>query len=149
MPSVFALTNFSKNLLLDHLLRTASWSKPSALWWALFTTAPDETAASGIEVAIAGGYGRVQLSPSDANYTATQGGNTGASSGSSGLSSNSLVIQYAAPATNWGNAVAIAAMTASTAGSMYAWAPLQPAFQINAGDIAPAVPIGSLIFQIP
>jgi hypothetical protein len=149
MSSVFALTNFTKNLLIDHLLRTASWAKPSALWWALFTTAPDETTGSGVEVVVAGGYGRVQLSPSDANYTATQGGNTGASSGTSGLSSNSLVIQYAAPTTNWGNAVAIAAMSASTAGNMYAWAPLQPTFQINAGDLAPAVPIGSLIFVIP
>ncbi len=148
MSSAFAFTNFTKNLLLDHLLRTATWGKPGALWWGLFTTAPDET-GGGVEVAIAGGYGRVQLNPLNANYMATQGGNSGASTGTSGLSSNSVVIQFLAPSINWGNALAIGVFTAQTAGSLYGWALLAPSLQINAGDVAPAVPIGNLILQVP
>jgi hypothetical protein len=149
MSSTFALTNFTKNLLVDHLLRTATMPKPAALWWALFTVAPDETDGSGTEVVVAGGYARNQLDPSDTSYTATQGGITGASSGTSGASSNAALILYGSPTTNWGNAVAIGAYDNPTAGDLWLWAPLTPTVQINAGALAPVVPIGSLVFRLP
>jgi len=149
MSSPFALTNYAKNLLIDFFWRDPTMAKPSAWCWALFTVAPTEV-GGGTEVSTSGtGYARISLGPSNANYYSTQGTTTGASTGTSGQTSNAAIIQFDAPILNWGNCVAIGAWDALTSGHLWAWAPLSPALQVNAGDLPPAVPIGSLVFRFP
>jgi hypothetical protein len=145
-----AVANYWINLILDHMCRTATWAKPAALWWGLFTTAPTYTGSGGVEVSTVGtGYGRVNLAPLNANYTATQGGVAGASSGTAALCTNAVAIQYGTPLLNWGNIVAAAAFDASTAGNMELIAALTTSIQVNAGGVAPAIPIGGLSIYLP
>lgn len=149
MSSPFALTNVAKNYLIDHLWRTAAMPKPLVWWWALFTVAPTEVGGGTEVTTVSTGYGRVELDPSNANYASTQGTTSGASTGSTGLTSNAVAIQYGAPLLNWGSIAAIGAFDANTAGNLWVWAPVSPALQINQGDLAPAIPIGALVFRLP
>ena len=83
-------SDYLENKLIDHLFRAGTFAKPTALWVALFTGSPAD-AGGGTEVT-GGSYARVNLAPSDTNWRATQGGTTGASSGSSGTTANAVVI---------------------------------------------------------
>lgn len=74
-----ALTDYLENKLVDHIFRASSYTKPSVLAVALFTSAPGE-AGGGTEVT-GGSYARVEVNPSDTNWNATQGGTSGDSSG--------------------------------------------------------------------
>lgn len=77
-------TNYLENNLIDHIFRTNSYSKPSALYIALYTATPTD-AGGGTEVAMTG-YARVQRNPLDANWAAT--------SGTDGTTKNSAVLDF-------------------------------------------------------
>jgi hypothetical protein len=146
-----AVANYWINLILDHMLRTATWTKPTALHWGLFTVAPTYNSA-GTEVSTSGtGYGRVNLPPLNTNYAATQGGTTGASSGTTALCTNAVAIQYGTPLVNWGNILAAAAFDAATAGNMELIATLVTPLQVNAGNVPPVIVAGnlSILFPVP
>src|SRR5262249_57819579 len=81
-----------ENLFIDHLFRSTKWTAPAALWVALFTGAPSD-AGGGIEVS-SGAYTRVNLPPSDSNWTATQGGTSGISIGTGGPATNTAPAAY-------------------------------------------------------
>lgn len=147
MSSPFFLTNYSKNLVIDHKFRTRTWAKPTQIWWALFTVAPTEV-GGGTEV-VGGSYARVALAPLDANYAATQGGNAGNSTGTTGLTSNSVVITFPGPSVDWGNVVALGQFDANAAGNLEGWMLLTAAAFIHAGDTASSFPLGALVVQIP
>lgn len=117
-----------------HLLRTGSWTKPTALWIALYTVTPSDS-GGGTEVT-GGSYVRVNVPPLDANWTAA--------SATDGASDNAVAITFAVPSANWGTVVAFAAHSASTAGDMYFWGPISPSKTINNGDPAPSFAIGAL-----
>jgi len=105
-----------ENLFIDHLFRSAAWAKPTALWVALFTSAPSD-AGGGVEVST-GGYARVNLPPGDGNWTATQGGATGVSNGTGGMTSNNVAITFAAPTADWATVGWFALFSASSGGTM-------------------------------
>ena len=114
--------------LRKHLFRTGSFTKPSALWIALFTVTPSDS-GGGTEVS-GGSYARVQRNPGDANWTAPDG--------TSGITRNAAAITFPAPSGgNWGTVVAFGIFDASTAGNLLAWGPISPARTINNGDAAP------------
>jgi len=135
-----------ENLFIDHLFRSAAWAKPSALWIALFTSAPSD-AGGGIEVS-SGGYTRVNLPPGDGNWTATQGGATGVSNGTGGMTSNNIAITFPAPSGDWGTVGWFGLFSLSSGGTLYVWDALLAARTILSGDPAPSFQPGSLQITI-
>jgi hypothetical protein len=128
------MSNYLEVELRKHVFRTGSFTKPAALWIALFTVAPTD-AGGGTEVT-GGSYVRVQRDPLDANWTAV--------SATDGATDNAAAITFAAPTAAWGVVVAFAIFDASVAGNMLVWGLVTPNKTINNGDPAPAFAIGDL-----
>jgi hypothetical protein len=139
-------SDYLENQLVDHLFRTATFTKPTHLYMALFTAAPTDS-GGGTEVT-GGSYARVDLLPLNANWTATQGGTTGASSGTGGQTSNASAITFAAPTANWGIVTHYALFDASVGGNMLVWDALTASRNILNGDPAPSFAIGALVITI-
>lgn len=133
-----AATDYLEAELRKHLFRTGSFTKPAALYLALFTAAPGE-AGGGTEVS-GGSYARVQRDPLDANWTAPD--STG------GLTANAADIQFPAPTANWGTATHWALFDAASAGNMLIYGALTVAKTINNGDAAPKFAAGALTVTI-
>jgi len=131
-----------ENAFIDHVFRTYTWPKPPALYVALFTAAPTD-AGGGTEVS-SGSYARVNLPPSDSNWTATQGGTSGLSIGTGGMTSNAVAITFPAPTADWGTVGWFAIFTAASGGTMYVWDALVAPRTILNGDPAPSFQPGSL-----
>ena len=139
-------TNYLENKLIDHLFRSATAAKPPALYVALYTAAPSD-AGGGTEVA-GGGYARVNVPPGDLNWTATQGGTTGVSSGSNGATANAAAVTFATPSANWGMLTHFAIFDAATGGNPLVWGPLNVTREVLVGDPAPRFPAGSLAITV-
>ena len=96
------MSNYLRNQIADHVFRTATYAKPAAVYLGLFTAAPT-AAGGGTEVTpTASAYVRQNLPPLDTNWLATQGGTTGASSGTGGLTKNAVAITFPVPTADWG-----------------------------------------------
>lgn len=123
-----------------HLFRTGSFTKPPALWIALFTVAPSD-AGGGTEVTKAGatGYLRVQRDPLDANWSAPDG--TG------GVTKNVAAITFPAPTADWGTVVAVGIYDSDDSGSnnLLFWNPLSANKTVNNGDAAPMFAADTLV----
>lgn len=138
------MSDYLENKLVDHILRTASYTKPTALAIALFTAAPND-AAGGTEVS-GNAYARVSLNPLDANWTATQGGTTGVSSGTGGQTSNAALLTFPTPTpAGWGTVTHWVMFDAATAGNVILYGTLTASKVINAGD-AVTFPVGSIVY---
>lgn len=129
-----AMTDYLEGELIKHIFRTGSFTKPTALYIALFTAAPND-AGGGTEVT-GGSYARAQLNPADANWAAPAAGN--------GVTSNAAAITFPAPTANWGSVTHFAIMDASTAGNMLFHGALTASKTVNNGDPAPEFAIGDL-----
>jgi hypothetical protein len=138
--------DYLENILVDHIFRTRTYTKPTALWVALFTAAPSDS-GGGTEV-VGGSYVRVNLPPSDTNWAATQGGTSGNSSGSGGQTSNAVAITYPAPTANWGTVTHFGIFDASSGGNLIVWDALTASKTINSGDAAPSFAAGALQIQV-
>ena len=142
-----AMSNYLENKLIDFLFRGISFSAPSPLHFALFTTAPTD-AGTGTEVA-GGGYARVSVTPNTINFTNTQDSGTAASTGTSGATKNNVVVQWpTAPTAYWGVVTHVAIYNAATSGELLWWAALANAKTINAGDPAPSFPVNSFVLTL-
>lgn len=104
-------------------------------YMALFTAAPGET-GGGTEVT-GGSYARVELAPTDANWTAN------AQVAGAGRNDNAVDITYPAPTANWGSVTDTADMSRVTGGNMHIFTPLTTAKTVNNGDPAPKFAIGA------
>ena len=119
-----------------HLLRTASWTKPTTVYVALFITPPNEDGTGGTEVGTSRGYVRIQHGPSDATWTAPT---------TSGIFANIGVVQFGSPiTTNWGTIQAFGLYSAETGGNLLAFGNLTGNVTVNIGDPAPAFADGAL-----
>jgi hypothetical protein len=127
-------SDYLEGQLRAHIFRTATFTKPTALWVALFTVTPSDS-GGGTEVT-GGSYVRVNVPPLDANWTAA--------SSTDGNTDNAAPITFAAPSANWGTVVAFGIFDASTSGNLYVWGPITPSKTINASDPAPSFAIGAL-----
>jgi hypothetical protein len=109
------LSNYLENQLVDHFLGTTTYTKPSAVYVALYTVAPSD--AGGGTEATGGSYAR---------QTATF------SAASSGATSNSANIDF----TNMPAAtvVAIGIHDALTSGNLLLWGELTSNKTTDAGD---------------
>lgn len=129
-----AMTDYLEGELIKHIFRAGSFTKPTALYVALFTAAPND-AGGGTEVT-GGSYARAQLDPADANWAAPNAGD--------GVTSNAAAITFPAPTANWGSVTHFAIMDASTAGNMLFHGALTASKTVNNGDPAPEFAIGDL-----
>jgi hypothetical protein len=105
------------------------------------------------EVAAAGGYARVAVTASLANYAGTQSaGSTVASTGISGTTSNNAVITWPAPTGQWhpagGMIVGYVEFDAATAGNPWSWTLLDALKNVNSGDPAPSIAIGTAVYKV-
>jgi hypothetical protein len=135
-------SDYLENLVIDHLFRTRTFAKPTALYLALFTSAPSDS-GGGTEVT-GGSYARVNLAPLDTNWNATQGGTSGNSSGVTGQTANAVAITYPAPTANWGTVTHFGIFDAASGGNLLIWDALVNSRTILSGDPAPSFPIGAL-----
>lgn len=96
---------------------TATWSAAPTYWIGLLTVlgndAGGHTECTGVD------YARVPIVSGLATITGTDGGTTGASTGTDGTGENAAIIQFAVPgAGGWGTAVGFARFDALTAGNV-------------------------------
>ena len=141
-----AKTDYLENKLIDHVFRGQTYTPPATRYIGLFTAAPND-AGGGTEVS-GGGYARVGVTASLANWAGTQGaGSTTASSGTGGTTSNNVAITFPAPTANWGTVVAFGIFDAPSGGNLLAYGNLTTAKTINNGDAAPSFAAGALTFQ--
>lgn len=129
-----AMSDYLEGELIKHIFRTGSFTKPTALYVALFTAAPND-AGGGTEVS-GGSYARAQLNPADANWTAPAGGD--------GQTDNASAITFPAPSANWGQVTHFGIFDASTAGNLLFHGALTTPKTINNGDPAPSFGVGAL-----
>lgn len=137
------MSDYLENSLIDHVLRTSSFSKPSTLAIALLTTAAIDadtgqfSTGTGIEVPDANAYARQTNNPSDSNWAAPSAGN--------GQSSNVNAITYPTATGSWGTIVASAIVDSATydSGNMLFHGVNAAAKVINLNDVF-SFPAGNL-----
>lgn len=133
-----ALTNYTENKLLDHIFRTATFTKPTLLYIGLATAAADGEAGTFTEVT-GGSYARVARNPLDANWDAAVGNN--------GTTANTASIQFPTATADWGTVTHFVIYDAATVGNALIYAALTNARTITNGT-TPSFAIGALTFQI-
>lgn len=143
-PGAFQMTlnygsDYLETALLNHMFRTATFSKPSGLYHALMTTNIADAGTGGVECS-GGAYARVNRPPLDANYAAPSAGN--------GITSNVAIISWPSPTANWGSVVGHAIFDANTAGNLLAHAAFPSARNVNNGDLAPSIAAGAFTWTI-
>lgn len=142
-----ALSNYLENKIIDALFRGQTLPTPPTLYFAAFTTAPTDV-GGGVEVS-GGGYERVAVAATLANFSGTQGaGTTTASNGTSGTTYSNVDIQFPSPTAGWGTVVAMAVFDAPIGGNMLLYGPISPAKTVNAGDLPPKFSAGQWAFQL-
>jgi len=128
-----SFTDYTENLALTYLFTTGSATRPTAWYVGLFTAAPSDT-GGGTEVS-GSGYARVVTGTISGSGTAT-------------TFTNAAAIEFAAASGgNWGTIGWAGIFTASTGGTLLAWAPLTTAKAINDGDIF-RIPASSLTITL-
>jgi len=141
-----AKSDYLENKNIDHTLRGQSFTAPTTVYVALFTTSQDD-ADGGTEVT-GGSYARVAVAASLAEWAGTQGaGTTTVSTGTSGTTSNNNTITFPAPTADWGVVVAFGLYDAASGGNLLFYADLTISKTINNGDAAPSFAAGALTIQ--
>lgn len=131
MADTFNMSNYLESKVYDHLLRSATWSKPTTLAFALCSGVPTsaDTGATISEFANANGYARVNYgAPADSGWQVITADNGG---------KNTLNIGWPACVTsNWGTAsgIAICDNSAYGAGNLLMWGQLSTPREIRVGD---------------
>lgn len=120
-----AFTNYTDNKLIDHLLGSSTFTKPSTLYVALFVGNPT---SGGTEVSTSGSaYARVT-----STFTISGGNAT-----------NTAAIEWATATSSWGTIDWVAIYDASTGGNQLVTAALSSSKTIASGDVL-RIPISSL-----
>lgn len=108
-------SNYLENRLIDHSLGTTTYTKPSSVYLALYTTAPSDSSA-GTEVT-GGSYVRKVITFSAAV---------------NGVATNSVSVSFTNMPT--ANVVAIGILDALTSGNLLYWSTLANTVQSISGD---------------
>jgi hypothetical protein len=112
-----AFTSYTDNALLGHLLGSTTYTKPSALYIALFTGNP---ASGGVEILTSGSAYARQL----ATFTI-----------SSAIATNTAAIEWPVATSAWGTITWVAIYDAITGGNQLVTAQLTSAKTIGSGDV--------------
>lgn len=111
------LSDFLEGELLDHLLGTAAWSAPAAVYVGLFTAAPGE-AGGGTEVS-GGDYAREEVA-----FDAASGG----------LALSTALETFGPSTAAWGTVTHWGLFDALTAGNLLVYGPLQAVTALGSTD---------------
>jgi hypothetical protein len=134
-----ALTNVAEEAIGNHLLRTASFPKPAALFLGLLREVTNADAQTFVEPS-GGAYARIAAGPSDAMWTPPAGGNK--------RFSNAAPFTFPAPTADWhsgSNAIThFGLFDAASGGVALIIAPLTNARFIYGNDPAPLFDTGAL-----
>lgn len=133
-----AFTNYAETQIINHIFRTASFTKPTTLNLALFTSVTDGEAPTVNELT-GNGYARVACNPLDANWSAPVAGN--------GTTYNINAITFPAATADWGTITHFGIYDASTGGNLIIYAPLTIARVITNGS-TPSFAATALTFQV-
>lgn len=117
-----AFSDHLENKVLDHLLGKTTYTAPDTLYFALFTTAPND-AGGGVEVS-GNAYTRAALANNTTNWATA----------ASGSKSNSVQITFPAATGGWGNVVAVGIFDQSSGGNLLFWTTI-PSRAIVSGDV--------------
>lgn len=135
-------SNYLSNKLIDLLFRAQIYTWPATSYHGLLTAAPSN-AGGGTDVAT-GSYARVAYANTLTNWSSTQG-DTSASTGTGGASSNLAALIWPAPTANWGTVGWETENDASMAGNLLFWAPLNSAVTVSSGASAPRISSGGAV----
>ena len=113
-----AMSNYLENALLNAVLRNTSYTSPSTVFVALYTTDPGE-GGTGTEVS-GGSYARVA-------------GTFGAPS--NGVSTNSAAVEFAQATGSWGTVGYVGLHDAITTGNLLFYGSLTTSKTIESGDV--------------
>jgi hypothetical protein len=135
-----AMSDYLENQIVDHIFRTASFTKPTNVYIGLFTAAPSDS-GGGTEVT-GGSYAREGGAPLNTLWNGTHGNTTGASSGTGGLTDNAADVTFTTATAAWGTVTHIGVFDAVTGGNLLIHGILTASkvigdtdtFKINAGD---------------
>jgi hypothetical protein len=131
--------------ILNHIFRTASFTKPTNVYVALNSTDPTDAAlATEITIGV-GAYARVAITVADASWTAPS------TSGGVEQISNASNVQFPDPTADWnsGNPITYASIwDAPTGGTMLASGALTTPRVILAVDSNPVFGPGALVFTL-
>lgn len=131
-------SDYLETLILNHMLRSATWTKPANVYGALHLLAPGDV---GTGEFTGTGYGRVSIAVADASWTAP------APVGDVYQISNNNTITFPTPLGNWGAYQWFAFWSAITGGNMLHEMQFPISRTVNAGDHAPVFPPGTLKMQ--
>lgn len=120
-------SNYLENKIVDHVLGTATFTKPTNVYLALFLSDPTD-AASGTEVT-GGGYVRQVIT-----FNAASGGSA----------SSAALVTFTASGSDFGTVTHWAVYDASTSGNMLCYGALDSTRIIASGESL-GFPIGSII----
>lgn len=134
------MSDYLETSLVNHIFRTATFTKPTTIAIALCTAATadaDTGSLTSKEVANSGSYARATLNPSNSNWNAT--------SGTDGLTDNAVTITFTSATGNWGTITHVAILDSTTygGGNMLLHGALTTSkvvqtgdtFKFNAGDL--------------
>lgn len=115
-----AMSDFLELKILDHITGRTAYTKPSAVYLALYTADPTDTGSGATEIS-GSGYARVAVAFDAA---------------ASGATSNTSNIDFAAATGNWGSAISHWALyDASTSGNMLIHGSFTTAKVIETNDV--------------
>lgn len=117
------LTNYVQTKLLDHVLGLTTYTKPTTVYLALFSSDPTETGSAGTEIT-GGGYARQSITFS----ASTNSGGLATTSNSGSINFPVATANYPAPVTH------IGIMDAVTVGNMLWYGPLSASKTILQND---------------
>ena len=142
-----SLSDYAENKATDLFLRGQAFTAPATLYFGLSTAACSDSSV-GTEVT-GGSYARVSLTANLTNWSGTQSaGSTAASSGTGGVSSNNVAVNYTTPSAGWGTVTHWFIADASSGGNILFCAALTASKTINSGDsVSFAIAAVSVTFQ--
>lgn len=128
--SAQSMSDWWENNAVDFTFRAQTWTVAANLDVALYTAACSDS-GGGTEVS-GGSYARASIARSLANWAGTQSaGSTTASSGTGGVTSNNVAINFATPTANWGTVTHFAIFSGS---NLVLCQALTTSKAINSGD---------------
>lgn len=129
------LTDYSNNKVLDLFFGSAIFSPPATLYLGLSMSSASKSGA--VSEPSGGGYARVAMSNSPANFPAA----------TVGTKSNAVSATFAAPTADWGTAQSLFIADAASGGNVLASADLTTPKAITNGSSAPKVAVGALFLS--
>ncbi len=122
-----AISNYLAEALLDHVLGLTSYTPPSTIYAALFTTSPDFDSGSGGTEVSGGSYARVAITNNTTNFPNSTGTSTG-------VKTTGATITFATPSAGWGTVVSVGFYDAASGGNLLAGGTLTTSRSISSGN---------------